>query len=108
MFRRRELKDIKTLSSLNLGESGKIVKIRGKAAEHYYLFEKGLTVGKSIAIENAKSSPEESMVMVRTGNKISEIQKKLALNVFVQVPRVLEAKKIPDMEKEYVPVYYDR
>ena len=101
-----ETSNVKPLSSLNEGEMGKIVKIRGKAAVHYFLVEQGITVGKSVAIENTKK--EDSSIAVRIGNKISEIQKRLAENIRVQVPRLLDEKKTPDMQKEYVRVYINK
>lgn len=103
-----ETNNIKPLSSLNEGETGKIVKIRGKAEEHCYLLGRGISVGKNVAIDHAKTKPEDASIVVKIGNKISEIQKKLALNVRVQVARICDEKEIPTLEKEYVRVYYNR
>jgi Fe2+ transport system protein FeoA len=103
-----ETKNIKPLSSLCEGETGKIVKIRGKAEDHCYLLGRGIAIGKSVALENTGTRPEDTSIFVRIGNKISEIQKKVALNVRVQVTRIRDEKEIATLEKQYVRVYYDR
>ena len=108
MCRWIERDNVKPLCSLNEGETGKIVKIRGKAEEHCYLLGRGFTVGKSVSIDAAKTKPGDTSLFVRMGNKISEIQKKMALNIRVQVTRVLDEKEIPEMEKDFVRVYYNK
>jgi Fe2+ transport system protein FeoA len=108
MCRWIETKLTKTLSSLNEGETGKIVKIRGKAVELCYLWEQGLIVGKNVSIDYSTIKPEDLSIKVKTGNKILEIQKRLAMNISVQVSRVHDEKQIPKIEKEFVHVYYNR
>jgi Fe2+ transport system protein FeoA len=103
-----ESKHVKPLINLNEGETGKIVKIRGKAVDHYYLCERGITVGKSVAIDNTRTKPEDTSIAVRIGNKIAEIQKKIALDIRVQVPRLMDEDKVPDLQKEYVRVYINK
>jgi Fe2+ transport system protein FeoA len=107
MYRRRQQKVIKPLSDLAEGESGKIVRIRGKAAIHRYLYEMRLAVGRRISIKKVETTPLDASVTVEADGKISTLSKNLMLDIRVEVPVSIDGKVIPDLPKNNVRVYQE-
>lgn len=106
MFKWRQIMVVKPLCNLSEGENGKIVQIRGKAAMHRYLYEMGLTVGRSISIKKVETTPLDSSVTVKVGDRISTLGRKLALNIQVKVPLTIDERIIPNLPTEYARVYH--
>jgi Fe2+ transport system protein FeoA len=107
MYKWRQLMVTKPLSDLSEGESGKIVRIRGKAAIHRYLYGMGLAVGRRISIKKVENTPLGSSVTVETGGRISTLSKDLILNIRVEVPATLDERVIPNLPKKYTRVYQE-
>lgn len=75
----------KLLSRLDSGEKGRIIKIRGEAGVHRYLFELGLFVGRHISIERINLVPLEDSIKVRVNGSIFSLEKALANNIHVEI-----------------------
>ena len=75
----------KLLSRLDNGEKGRIIKIRGEAGVHRYLFELGLFVGRHISIERINSIPVENFIKVRVNGSTFSLDKALANNIHVEI-----------------------
>ena len=76
---------IKLLSKLVHGEKGRIVKIRGEAGMHRYLFELGLVVGRTISIENTSMNPLGDPIEVKVNSSVLSLEKDVAANIQVRV-----------------------
>ena len=77
--------DIRLLSRLSYGEKGIIVKIRGQAAVHRYLYKLGLVVGRTISIEKASLTLLEEPIEVRVNSRVLSLEKDVAANIQVKV-----------------------
>jgi len=99
MFKWRQIMVTKPLSNLSEGENGKIVQIRGKAIMQRYLYEMGLAVGRSISIKKVETTPLDSSVTVKAGDRISTLGNKLAINIQVQVPLTIDEREIPNYQQ---------
>ena len=76
---------VKQLSKLDSGEKGKIVKIRGEAGMHRYLFELGLVVGRTISVERTSLALLGDPIEVRVNSSILSLEKEVAANIQVEV-----------------------
>ena len=76
---------VKLLSKLGHGEKGRIVKIRGEAGMHRYLFELGLVVGRTISIEKTSLTPLGDPIEVRVNGSVLSLEKEIATNIQVEV-----------------------
>lgn len=79
--------EVKLLSTLQCGEKGKIVKIRGAAALHRYLFELGLFVGRMISIEKTALVPLGEAIEVRIKSGVLSLETEVAGNIQVKVQK---------------------
>ena len=77
--------DVKLLSMLIAGEAGTIIRIRGKTDIHRYLLKLGLTIGRSITIENTGMDLTSRAVVARMGKNILFLDKDIAANINVEV-----------------------
>jgi ferrous iron transport protein A len=76
---------VKLLNRLDSGEKGRIVKIRGEAGMHRYLFELGLVVGRTISIEKISMTPVADPIEVRVNGSVLSLEKDVAANIQVEV-----------------------
>ena len=76
---------VKLLSRLDSGERGRIVKIRGEAGMHRYLFELGLVVGRVIAVERTSMTLLAAPIEVRVNGSVLSLEKEVAANIQVKV-----------------------
>jgi Fe2+ transport system protein FeoA len=76
---------VKLLSKLGCGEKGRIVKIRGEANMHRYLFELGLVVGRIISIEKTGMTPLGDPIEIRINSRVLSLEKDVAANIQVEV-----------------------
>ena len=76
---------VKLLSRLVHGEKGRIVKIRGEAGMHRYLFELGLVVGRTISIEDTSLTPLGDPIEIRVNSSVLSLDKDVAANIQVEV-----------------------
>ena len=79
--------ELKLLSKLGCGEKGKVVKIRGEAAIHRYLFESGLVVGRMISIEKTSLTPLGDPIEVRVDSSVLTLEKEVAANIQIEVAK---------------------
>ena len=77
--------NIKLLSRLNIGETGRIIMIRGKAEIHRYLLGLGLTVGRDVAVEKNSVNQRYSPVIVKIGEDMHTLHKRIASHVKVEI-----------------------
>ena len=82
-----ELPRITSLSNLSEGESGTIIQVRGKPEEHRSMCCMGLAIGRSIYICDTEKDAEGPSLMVKSGDRIAMLEKKLAKNIKVKVTR---------------------
>ena len=75
----------KILSKCNYGEKGKIIKIRGEAAIHRYLFKLGIFVGRQIKFEKINLTPLENSIRVCVNGNTFSLEKEVANNVHVEI-----------------------
>ena len=76
---------VKLLSKLGTGEKGRVVKIRGKAGMHRLLFDLGLFVGRTVAIEKTCVTHHGEPIEVRVKTDIFSLETKVADNIQVEV-----------------------
>ena len=76
---------VKLLSKLDCGEKGRIVKIRGEAGMHRYLFELGLVVGRAISVEKTSLTPLGDPIEVKVNSSVLSLEKEVAANIQVEV-----------------------
>jgi len=74
--------DIRSLSSLSRGDAGEIIQVSGKPEIHRYLCSKGLTIGRTISVDDART---DACFTVQSGNMISTIDNDMARNIKVRV-----------------------
>ena len=77
--------DEKILSKLITGEEGIIVRIRGKADTHRYLLKMGLTIGRTVTIENTGVDMIYSPMAIRTGGNTFYLGREIASGIKVEV-----------------------
>jgi len=105
MYQWRQIMVKKPLSNSCEGENGNIVQIRGKPAMHRYLYDMGLTVGRSISVKKVEATPLDTSVTVTAGDRIVTLSNKLALNIQVEIPIAIDERVIPDLPREYSRLY---
>lgn len=76
---------VKTLNKLSHGEKGKIIKVRGRASMHRYLYGLGLFVGRTIAIEKPLPVPLNQSVYVRMNTGTFSLENEVAANIKVEI-----------------------
>lgn len=76
---------VKLLSKLGHGEKGRIVRIRGEAAIHRFLFDLGLFVGRTISVEKTNMTPLGDPIEVRVRTRVLSLERDLAANIHVEV-----------------------
>jgi Fe2+ transport system protein FeoA len=79
--------NIKYLSNLNEGETGEIIQVRGKPETHRYLYGMGLTMGRSVSVSRVGTTPQDTALTVRAGDKVATIERNMADNIKVQTTR---------------------
>ena len=101
MYKWRQIKVIKPLSSLEQDQSGVIIQVRGKPAVHRYLCGMGIFVGCNIVLCRETTGVDGSSLSLRIGNRLVSLEKSAALNIKVQVPVSLAEKEVPSLTHEY-------
>ena len=86
MFIKRKRIAVKTLCDLHQGDTGKIISIRGKVAEHRFLCFLGITIGRSISVEKVIVTPRERIITIVAGDIDITLDKTLTHNIQVEVP----------------------
>ena len=76
---------VQLLSRLDNGEKGRIVKIRGEAGMHRYLFELGLVVGRVIVVEKTNMALLADPIEVRVNGSVLSLEKDIATSIHVEV-----------------------
>jgi Fe2+ transport system protein FeoA len=76
---------VQLLSRLDNGEKGRIVKIRGEAGMHRYLFELGLVVGRVIVVEKTNMALLADPIKVRVNGSVLSLEKDIATNIHIEV-----------------------
>ena len=76
---------VKLLSKLGRGEKGQIVKIRGAVGLHRLLFDLGLFVGRTIAVEKTSLTPVGDPIEVRVNSSVISLDKEVASSIQVKV-----------------------
>jgi Fe2+ transport system protein FeoA len=79
--------EVKLLSKLGCGEKGKVVRIRGTAAIHRYLFESGLFIGRMISIEKTSLTSLGDPIEVRVNSSVLTLEKEVAANIQIEVAK---------------------
>ena len=74
---------IKSLSEMQHAEKGRIVKIRGKADLHRWLFDSGLTIGTIVEMNGADSTRNPTHIMVKGSELL--LNKEVVANITVKV-----------------------
>jgi Fe2+ transport system protein FeoA len=105
MYKWRQIMVIRPLSDLGEGENGKIVRIRGKIPMHRYLYEMGLAVGRDISIKKVETTSPDPSVTVIAGERTATLNRRLALNILVEVPLTVDERVIPDPARGYARLY---
>jgi len=85
MEKRRQQMSVKLLSNLDIGEKGRIVRIRGEAAMHRLLFDLGLFVGRTVSIEKPSLPLLEDPIEIRTQESVLSLEKQIAASIHVEV-----------------------
>jgi hypothetical protein len=75
-----DVSSIRSLNNLSRGDTGEIIQVSGKPETHRYLCSKGLTIGRTISVDNSDDG-----FRVQSGNMISEIGSDLARNIKVRI-----------------------
>lgn len=76
---------VKLLSNLDIGEKGRIVRIRGEAAMHRLLFDLGLFIGRTVSVEKSSLPQLEDPIEVRTQESVLSLEKQIAASIHVEV-----------------------
>jgi hypothetical protein len=77
-----DVSSIRFLSSLSRGDTGEIVQVSGKPETHRYLCNQGLTIGRTISVDNTDA---DAHFTIQSGNVISVIGNELARNIKVRI-----------------------
>ena len=75
---------VKLLSNLDIGEKGRIVRIRGEAAMHRLLFDLGVFVGRTVSIEKPGLPLVEDPIEIRVEESVHSLEKQIASNIHVE------------------------
>jgi Fe2+ transport system protein FeoA len=91
---------IKALDDLHQGETGKIISISGKAAEHRYLHLMGITVGRKLTVIKIEITPRERIVTVKAGDIELVMDKHLIHNIRLEVPMISVESRLSNVPNE--------
>ena len=72
---------MKKLCDMAGGDSGKIMKIRGKADIHRRLLRLGITIGRIVQVINTKAGPEYALVKVRINKRVHLLDRAVASGI---------------------------
>ena len=75
----------KILSNLECGEKGKIIKIRGRAGIHQYLYKLGVIVGCAVRMEKTGLASQERPIEVWANGNVFSLEKDIAENIKVEL-----------------------